>query len=675
MSVFVTRWLNSVSWQKLRTSPWVVLLGVGFLSLGQWRWLAQPEALRPGVIPALAGVALLVLALRPAEVGQQPEPLTDPAASLRYIWQWRVLIALAGIGLSVYTGCRAAAGVYTAWDLLLVWSISIWLTIYGLVPHETAVKWWGALWRSSRDERRTWLVVALIFVVGLVVRTAWLETSPYIQAGDEASFAIQAVAIKNDLHWRINPFEYGVWHHPYLYHILIAISIELFGQTIAAARLASAILGALTVPAVYLMGRRLFDRRVGLVAAIFMAAYPLHVQFSRTGINQVGDPLFTALTFAFLTRALRDNDHMEAALAGLALGLSQYFYSAARIVPFLMLVYVGLYALRDWRVLRRRAGVLLVMACVAWVVTFPNTYAVLEDGARSISPRLAQVSIWETGDVSAAASRGHQLEYWGRQIQRSFMAYVQTHDESDFYGRYNPVLGWCAGVPFIIGLMIALRRWRDPRFSILVIWVVATAILGGVLLIDPPHYSRYISVTPGLAVLVALGVIMLGETLGRAAVGLRGLLPGAAAYLTWLPVALVVVLALEEQSMYIVDYLPQKLVYGEPTVQLNEVADLLGTFGGRYEVWYLSSPDLDMGQTNLLPYQSPDNAGREYMGDVDLLRETLTTHGAHAFLIAPDRFEDVIEALLSEAPDGTLREYTNPRTGAPLVYVYFVDIP
>src|SRR5690606_914795 len=155
------------------------------------------------------------------------------------------------------------------------------------------------------------------------------------------------------LDWVTNPFKYGVWHHPLLYHTMVAVAIEALGQTVAASRIVSALLGALTVPAVYLMGRRMIDPRVGLTAAIFLVGFPFHVQFSRTGMNMVGDPLFAALMFAFLTRALRDNDAMEAALAGLALGLSQYFYFAAKLVPLLVVAYVGLVALGGWRRLRR----------------------------------------------------------------------------------------------------------------------------------------------------------------------------------------------------------------------------------------------------------------------------------------------------------------------------------
>jgi len=659
----------------LRFSPWPGLVGLGLIIWGQWRWFKTMPEFWAGAVPVLLGLMLVVLSLRPQEIAPEQSALIASVERRRLVWGWRLPFALAGVALSLYTGWRAVSEQGTVWDFLLMWGIAIWLTIYGLVPHEDAVAWWKSLRRNWREERTTWLVVGGISFVGTLLRVAGLGTSPYIQAGDEAAFAIEAVDIKDRLHWITSPFKYGIWHHPLVYMVMIGAAVEVFGQTVAASRLPSAILGSLTVPAVYFMGRRMFDRRIGLVAAIFMAAYPLHVHFSRTGINQVGDPLFTALTFGFLTRTLRDGDRMEAALAGLSLGLSQYFYSAARIVPFLIVGYVGFFALRHWRNLWERAGALLITLIVAGVVVFPNLYAVYRD-VRPISPRLHEVGIWETGNVQAAAQEHRLTEYWTTQVNRSFMAYVQIPDESGFYGPYNPILGWYAGVPFLIGLIIILCCWRDPRYVILGIWVAATSILGGVLLVDPPHYPRFVSVAPGLAVIVALGMVWIGQTGARLLSALR--LLRERQWISYaqksLPILFVLVLGVADQRTYIVDYLPKKLVYGEPTVQLNEVADILNSFDDRYTVLYLSSPSLDMSATGLIRYQAPDHVGTEYKGEVEQLPTILPRPGAYAFVVAPER-EEEIGLLVFQLPGGDLREYQNQRSGKPLVYVYFVDVP
>jgi 4-amino-4-deoxy-L-arabinose transferase-like glycosyltransferase len=667
---------------ELRLWPWVAALGVVLIVRGQWLWFKNLETVRPGGIPVLEGMLLLLVSLRLSNLIPIAQPLFGPSAGRRFLWRWKLLVTLTGVSLCVYAGWRAYPERTPVWDTLLLWGLGICLTIVGLVPGRTVAAWWRTLVGSMRHEWRTWLMVGALFAAGLVVRTVRLGTVPYIMAGDEAQFGYESVSLNDYLHWNYNPFQLGIWHHPRIVHTLMIVFIKLMGQTVAAARMPWAILGALTVPAVYLMGRRLFDERVGLIAAALMATFPLHVQFSRTAMDMTGDTLFITLTLAFLARALRDGDEFEAALAGLSLGLSQYFYFAGRIAALLVIAYVGLHMLHDRRAVGKRAGALLIGVVVAGAVVFPNLYAMYLDKARSFSPRLDQVSIWSTGDLEMAAGENRLGEYWTDQLQRSFLAYVHFQDESDVYGRYNPVLGWYAGVPFIVGLVVVLRRWRDPRYLVLGLWTAGTAFLGGTLLIDPPHYPRYINVTPCLAVIVALGVIAGGIILLDLADSLFSLLSRlvAAKSLTapskWLPVILGLLLALANERSYALDYLPKtpELLYGETTIELNEVADILDSFHGQYKVARFSSLRLDMNGTDLLRYRTPKNVGIEYDRSLSRWDEVLSP-GRYAFVIAPERLSEVAHQLLYEFPGGQLREYINKRTQSALVYIYFATVP
>jgi hypothetical protein len=672
-----------LSAHRFRLWPWIAALGVMLIVRGQWLWFKNLDTVRPGGISVLEGMLLLLISLRLEAFLPAGMLLIELSAGSRYRWSWRLLITPGGIALCVYAGWHAYPERTLVWDVLLLWGLGICLTIVGLVPQGVAAAWWRTLLRSLRQEWRTWLMVAALCAAGFVVRTVRLRSMPYFMAGDEAQFGFEAVSLSDQLHWVYNPFQLGVWHHPRTVHTLMLVFIKLLGQTIAAARMPWAILGSLTIPAVYLMGRRMFDERIGLIAAAFMATFPLHVQFSRTAMDMTGDPLFIALALAFLTRALRDGNELEAALAGLCLGLSQYFYFAGRIAVPLVIAYVGLYALHGWRAVWERAKALVIVGAVAGAVVFPNFYAMYADKERSYSPRLDQVSIWSTGNLELAVRQDRLKEYWTDQIQQSFLAYVHFHDESDVYGRYNPALGWYAGVPFIVGLVVVLRRWHDPRFLVMALWAAGTAFLGGTLLVDPPHYPRYINVTPGLAVLVAFGLVALGIVLLDLAESVFGLLShirpirGLTATQRWLlPVVLGLLLALANERSYVIDYLPQtpRLLYGETTVELNELADILDSFNGQYRVVRFSSLDFDMNGTDLLRYRTPKNVGIEYEGSIFRWHEVLSA-GQYAFVIAPGRFDEVAEQLLDQFPDGMLREYLNERTQQPLVYIYFAAVP
>lgn len=691
------QWVNRIARLRRRATPWIAALGVVLIIKGQWEWFQHLDTVRPGGIPVLIGLILLLVSIRTNGIVLHPTPVFDLSVRRRLPLTRKLPFALAGIALCFYTAWRANEESALVWDIFILWGLSIWLTIFGLVPRDQMAAWSHRIGESVRRERWTWLLLGVLFLAGLAIRVIDLNHQPYIMAGDEAQFAWEAVSVKDTLHWIYNPFQMGLWHHPRIVHTLMAISIALFGQTAAAARLPWAVLGALTVPAVYLAGRRLFDSRLGWVAALFMATFPVHVMFSRTAMDMTGDPLFVVLAVAFTTRALRDGDLMEAALAGLCLGLSQYFYFAGRIAGPVMVAYVGLHMLRGWRPFWQRVGVLVVEVSVCLVVIFPNSYALIRDTARPFSPRLDQVSIWKTDELERAEARGDLVPFLVGQVKHGFLAYVHFHDESDVYGRYNPVLGWYAGVPLLVGLIVVLRRWRDPRFLIPALWAAGTALTGGALLIDPPHYPRYINPTPALALLVGLGTTQLALLAGD----WGGSLAGGFAHLgrlrraiperieAWagilsrqkplLPVAFALVLMLANGRSFIFDYLPateqRHLLYGETTLELNEIVDILRSFQGQYEVRRFSSLDLDMNGTDLLRYLAPENAGTELSADDPAQWQRELTPGPYAFVITPGRFDAVGEELVRRFPYGEMRQYTNRRTLKPLIYVYYTHVP
>lgn len=666
-----SRYAHQADWLAVHRSPWPVLAGVALIALGQWRWYRDVEAFWPGAALAGPGMLLVMAGVRAKARGVDGARLR--ASEKSSVFAPRLLLAAAGIGLSLYAGWSAVEANHTVWTYLALWGAGVALTVAGLVTGVEARAWGQQVASSLRTERRTWLLLGALFAAALVVRVALLDTIPSIQAGDEAQFAQEAISVTRDTGWRYSPFAMGIWHHPRTVHTLMAVSIELFGQTKAAARLPWALLGALTVPAVYFLARTLGGRRVAWAAALFMLTFPAQVQFSRTGMDMTGDPLFAALALALLARALRSGDRLDAGLAGAAGGLTQYFYFAGRIAPLVLGAYVLLVALRSSRPIRQRVGVVAVFAIVFGGTVFPYFYGSLRDTTRALHPRLNAVGVWQTAAASQAAAQGRAQAFWTNQARRGLMAYVQVPDESDVYGRYGALLGWFAGVPFLAGGAVALRRWRSPDHLILVIWAAGTATLGGVLLIDPPHYPRYISATPALAVLVGFGLAALGEALARA-LGLGDALhPRAVTQLRrTLPVLLAGMLAIANLAVYVVDYLPRPLLYGERTAQLNEVAAILAALDGEYQVHTFSSQDLDMHGTDIIRYLTPENAGVEYTGAMDALPGSLE-HGAHAFVIAPARLEEA-SPIAQWLPGGQLRQYINPRTGRPLVYLYLVEM-
>ncbi len=84
-------------------------------------------------------------------------------------------------------------------------------------------------------------------------------------------------------------------------------------------------------------------------------------------------PLFVAPTLFFLIRGLRRSNRNDFILAGLSLGIGLHGYTPFRIVPFVILVAVGLYLLhRQSQGLRKRT---IVVFGTAWIDHFDRLFA------------------------------------------------------------------------------------------------------------------------------------------------------------------------------------------------------------------------------------------------------------------------------------------------------------
>ena len=137
--------------------------------------------------------------------------------------------------------------------------------------------------------------------------------------------------------------------HEALYHALNAIMLAVFGPGVAGIRWLSAILGTLTIPLIYLVGRRLFGSLTGLVAAAALAASFWSLMYSRVGIRHILTAVLALATFYFFLRALgigqshtrADRSHfLDFLLAALFMGLGFYTYFASRGVPLILLAFV-----------------------------------------------------------------------------------------------------------------------------------------------------------------------------------------------------------------------------------------------------------------------------------------------------------------------------------------------
>lgn len=170
---------------------------------------------------------------------------------------------------------------------------------------------------GAPSPRRRELALALaLAALAFVLRAALLGSQPLI--GDDASVGRTAMEFVE----RGLP-EPTMWNHPRLRDLLVRASLALFGEGAWGIKLWSVLLGTLAAPAAALLVLAVGGTLPGALAAgLVVATDPLHLDFSRQGINDV---YLSFLPVAAILALLRYRDGGRPAwlgAAGLLTGLS-----------------------------------------------------------------------------------------------------------------------------------------------------------------------------------------------------------------------------------------------------------------------------------------------------------------------------------------------------------------
>jgi uncharacterized membrane protein len=171
---------------------------------------------------------------------------------------------------------------------------------------------------TSRDTAL--LVLAALVLAGLALRLA-------VPRGIWLDEAISIHPARLSLHDLFRNLYYGD-RQPPLYHLALWSTIRAFGHGEFAVRLPSLIAGTLVIPVLYELGRELYDRRTGLIAAAFAAVSPILVWYSQEVRMYEFVALFGLLALLTQLRAIRNGTMLNWALyilATAALLWSHYF--------------------------------------------------------------------------------------------------------------------------------------------------------------------------------------------------------------------------------------------------------------------------------------------------------------------------------------------------------------
>jgi hypothetical protein len=156
-----------------------------------------------------------------------------------------------------------------------------------------------------------------------------------------------------------------------MYWTLLVANVFGTGLSYFSLKLGTAILGFLTLPFIYLLGKEIGGKRVGFFAFILTGVGYWPNVISRIGLRFPLYPLFAAPTLFFLLRGLRTRNRNDFLLSGLFLGIGLHGYSPMRIVPFVIIAAFVIYWLHSQsKGARRELPLWLIMLALVSLFVF-----------------------------------------------------------------------------------------------------------------------------------------------------------------------------------------------------------------------------------------------------------------------------------------------------------------
>jgi ubiquinone/menaquinone biosynthesis C-methylase UbiE len=353
-------------------------------------------------------------------------------------------------------------------------------------------------------------LIITLTLLALVFRLVNLTGHPFIMNGTEANIGLDVLAVSRGN--ILSPFASGWISNPTLPSFLLSLPVGLLGPSLLSMRILSTLVGACTVLAVALLGRRLYGATVGLVAAAFLTGWHLHLHYSRLGVTNIWDPLLVMLALGLLALAWQENRRSLWLAAGGSLGLCAYFYTSSHLIPLMMVGLVVVWFVANRGELWARRHGLLAAAALAIIIALPQ-YLYYRATPAVFMERVNQYGILQTGWLmnQAAATGQTPLAVLGGQVWRGLLAFNAGLDSSNLYGVTTPFIRSLWAAFYLLGIGLALFKWRQVKYQILLVWLGVTLLFAAALMDSPPASHRILIATPAVVLLTALALVWLVE--------------------------------------------------------------------------------------------------------------------------------------------------------------------
>ena len=189
--------------------------------------------------------------------------------------------------------------------------------------------------------------VYLILIIGILIRIVGITDMPNALNCDEASAGYEAFSLlnygidRNGNHNSSFLVAWGSGQNALLTYLIIPL-IKIFGLKTIAIRLPMAILGCVSLVILYLLLRKISNKKLAIIGLAFFAICPWHIMKSRWGLESNLFPDLILIFAYMLIKGIEDKNKILYYLSFVVAGISAYAYGTSYyflpvfLIPLLM---------------------------------------------------------------------------------------------------------------------------------------------------------------------------------------------------------------------------------------------------------------------------------------------------------------------------------------------------
>jgi hypothetical protein len=314
--------------------------------------------------------------------------------------------------------------------------------------------------RVRRLSPLAWMV-ALLLAATFLRLAAWQSAPPGLRY-DEMTVVYEADEIRAGA----RPIYMDGSAEEALYHYLFAAAQDFIAPHLFTLHWLSAACGLIGIAALYTLGRLMFNRRVGLLAAVIATVAFWSLLYSRLGLRIIALTPFALLAAMFLWRGFTRSRRGDFIISGVLFGLSAYTYSATRMLPVVFAAFAIVLAILNRPFLKKHGLNLALTILVAVLVVLPMAIHIATVPA-------AERRLGEVEGPLNALQRG-EAQPLINSIAVTAGMFIATGDPEWLYNIPNrPVFDLLTGAVFFIAVILSLRRVRQPAYAFVLVWLLA----------------------------------------------------------------------------------------------------------------------------------------------------------------------------------------------------------